>query len=39
VLLHHKPERTDNELDKLAAGLRDGATPVTLAADGGVIRL
>lgn len=39
VLLHHKPDRTDNELDELAAGLHDTAVPVTLAADGQVIRL
>jgi phosphoribosyl 1,2-cyclic phosphodiesterase len=39
LLLHHRPDRTDIELDKLAAGLRDSAVPVTLAADDDVIRL
>jgi phosphoribosyl 1,2-cyclic phosphodiesterase len=39
LLLHHRPDRTDNELDKLAAGLQDGRVPVTLAADGEVICL
>jgi ribonuclease BN (tRNA processing enzyme) len=37
ILLHHKPDRTDSELEKLAAGLRDSPVPVTLAADGEVI--
>jgi len=39
LLLHHRPDRTDAELDKLAAGLHDGAVPTSLAADGEVIRL
>jgi phosphoribosyl 1,2-cyclic phosphodiesterase len=39
VLLHHRPDRTDTELDKLAVGLRDSPVPVTLAADGEVICL
>jgi len=39
LLLHHRPDRTDTELDKLAAGLRDGAVPVALASDGEVICL
>lgn len=39
VLLHHKPDRTDTELEKLAAGLQDSPGPVTLAADGEVIML
>ncbi len=34
LLLHHRPDRTDTELDKLAAGLQDSPVPVTLAADG-----
>jgi len=34
VLLHHRPDRTDDELDKLAAALPDGPVPVVLAADG-----
>jgi phosphoribosyl 1,2-cyclic phosphodiesterase len=37
LLLHHKPNRTDSELEKLAAGLGDSAVPTTLAADGDVI--
>ncbi len=39
LLLHHRPDRTDTELEKLAAGLRDRRVPVTLAADGEVICL
>jgi phosphoribosyl 1,2-cyclic phosphodiesterase len=39
VLLHHKPDRTDNELEKLAAGLQASPVPVTLASDGEVICL
>jgi phosphoribosyl 1,2-cyclic phosphodiesterase len=39
VLLHHKPDRTDSELEKHAAGLRNGPVPVTLGADGEVICL
>ena len=34
LLLHHRPDRTDTELDKLAIGVQDGPVPVTLAADG-----
>jgi phosphoribosyl 1,2-cyclic phosphodiesterase len=37
LLLHHRPDRTDSELEKRAAGLRDSPVPVTLAADGEVI--
>ena len=37
VLVHHKPDRTDTELDKLAAGLDDSPVPVALGADGLVI--
>jgi phosphoribosyl 1,2-cyclic phosphodiesterase len=37
LLIHHKPDRTDDELDKLAAGLGDGRVPVAVAADGQVI--
>ncbi len=36
LLLHHRPDRTDSELEKRAAGLRDSLVPVTLAADGEV---
>jgi ribonuclease BN (tRNA processing enzyme) len=39
VLLHHKPDRTDNELEKLAEGLQASPVPVTLASDGEVICL
>jgi phosphoribosyl 1,2-cyclic phosphodiesterase len=39
LLLHHRPDRTDSELEKLAAGLRDSPVPVALAADGEVICL
>jgi phosphoribosyl 1,2-cyclic phosphodiesterase len=37
LLLHHKPDRTDSELEKLADGLRNAPVPVALAADGEVI--
>jgi len=37
LLLHHRPDRTDSELEKRATGLRDSPVPVTLAADGEVI--
>jgi phosphoribosyl 1,2-cyclic phosphodiesterase len=37
LLLHHKPDRTDSELEKLANGLRNAPVPVRLAADGEVI--
>jgi phosphoribosyl 1,2-cyclic phosphodiesterase len=39
LLLHHKPDRTDTELEKLAASLAGGPVPTTLAADGDVILL
>jgi phosphoribosyl 1,2-cyclic phosphodiesterase len=39
LLVHHRPDRTDSELEKLAAGLRDSPVPVALAADGGVMCL
>ncbi len=39
LLLHHRPDRTDNELEKLAAALRASPVPVALAADGEVICL
>jgi phosphoribosyl 1,2-cyclic phosphodiesterase len=39
LLLHHRPDRTDSELEKLAAGLHVSPVPVALAADGGVICL
>jgi ribonuclease BN (tRNA processing enzyme) len=34
VLLHHRPDRTDDELDKLAAALPDSKVQVALGADG-----
>ena len=37
LLFHHKPDRTDSELEKLAAGLSGAPVPVALAADGEVI--
>jgi phosphoribosyl 1,2-cyclic phosphodiesterase len=39
LLLHHRPDRTDDELDKIAASFAGGPVPVTVAADGGVICL
>jgi phosphoribosyl 1,2-cyclic phosphodiesterase len=39
LLLHHRPDRTDAELDKFAARLPNCPVPTTLAADGAVIRL
>jgi len=39
LLVHHRPDRTDSELEKLAAGLRDSPVPVALAADGQVMCL
>ncbi|MGH3300269.1 MAG: MBL fold metallo-hydrolase [Streptosporangiaceae bacterium] len=39
LLLHHRPDRTDTDLDKLAARLPGSQVPATLAADGEVLRL
>lgn len=39
VLFHHRPDRTDAELDKLAASLTNGPVPVSVAFDGQVITL
>ncbi len=39
VLVHHRPDRTDTELDKLAASLANGPVPVSVAFDGQVITL
>jgi phosphoribosyl 1,2-cyclic phosphodiesterase len=39
LLTHHRPDRTDAELDKRAAALAASPVPVTLAADGAVICL
>lgn len=33
-LFHHAPRRTDDALDEMASRFRDGAIPVTMAADG-----
>jgi phosphoribosyl 1,2-cyclic phosphodiesterase len=37
LLIHHRPDRTDGELEKLAAGLHHNRVPVALAAEGDVI--
>ena len=39
MLVHHRPDRTDAELDKLAASFADSPVPVTVASDGEVICL
>ncbi len=39
VLLHHRPDRTDSDLDKLAASWAAHPVPVSVAADGEVICL
>jgi phosphoribosyl 1,2-cyclic phosphodiesterase len=39
MLLHHRPDRTDDELDELAARLAGSAVPTALGADGEVIWL
>jgi phosphoribosyl 1,2-cyclic phosphodiesterase len=39
VLFHHRPDRTDDELDKLAARFESAPVPVTVAADGGMLDL
>ncbi len=39
VLFHHRPDRTDTELDKLAGRLADAAVPVVVAAERDVLRL
>jgi DNA-binding NarL/FixJ family response regulator len=39
LLTHHKPGRTDDELDRLAARVAAGPVPVTVAAEGQVIEL
>jgi phosphoribosyl 1,2-cyclic phosphodiesterase len=39
VLLHHRPDRTDAELDKLAASFADEPVPVSIASEGEVIWL
>jgi phosphoribosyl 1,2-cyclic phosphodiesterase len=39
VLFHHKPDRTDYELDQLGRRLSGGPVPVTVAAQGEVLSL
>jgi phosphoribosyl 1,2-cyclic phosphodiesterase len=39
VLFHHRPDRTDNELDKLAGRLADAPVPVVVAAEREVLSL
>lgn len=39
VLFHHDPPRTDDEIDRLVAGLADAAVSVTAAAEGDVLDL
>ncbi|MGO8956000.1 MAG: MBL fold metallo-hydrolase [Streptosporangiaceae bacterium] len=39
VLLHHRPDRTDTELDTLAASFAGSCVPVSVASDGEVICL
>ena len=39
VLFHHKPDRTDDELDDLARCFESAPLPVTVAAEGMVFEL
>jgi phosphoribosyl 1,2-cyclic phosphodiesterase len=39
VLFHHRPDRTDAELDALGGRLAGAAVPVTVAADKGILEL
>jgi len=39
VLFHHRPNRTDTELDELGSRLAHAPVPVTVAADKGIIEL
>jgi phosphoribosyl 1,2-cyclic phosphodiesterase len=39
VLFHHRPDRTDDELDALAGRLADAPVPVTVAAQQGILSL
>ena len=39
VLFHHRPNRTDTELDDLGGRLARGPVPVTVAADKGILEL
>jgi phosphoribosyl 1,2-cyclic phosphodiesterase len=39
VLAHHKPDRTDAELDLLAARFASGQAGVTVGAEGGILEV
>jgi ribonuclease BN (tRNA processing enzyme) len=39
ILFHHKPDRSDADLDKLALRLADTPVPVVVAAEGEVLSL
>jgi ribonuclease BN (tRNA processing enzyme) len=39
LLFHHRPDRTDDELDRLGRRLAGGQVPVTVAADKGILGL
>lgn len=39
VLFHHKPDRTDDELDALGGRLAQAPVPVTVAAEGWILSL
>ena len=39
VLVHHRPDRTDAQLDKVAAGFASAPVPVIVGADGETVRL
>jgi phosphoribosyl 1,2-cyclic phosphodiesterase len=39
VLFHHKPDRTDDALDRLGKRFATAALPVTVAAEGLVLQL
>ena len=39
MLAHHKPERTDDQLDEMAARFAAGPPRITVGAEGGIIDL
>jgi hypothetical protein len=39
MLAHHKPERTDDQLDEMAARFAAGPPRVTVGAEGGILDL
>ncbi len=39
LLFHHRPERTDDELDELGRRLAHAPVPVTVAAEQGILSL